>query len=157
MNYTVQIDDNLTPAIEKLGRDFPRIENYIVSEIAKAFAEHEKETTLSGQVLGEQTGETKASTKFYKLKSGHFRVSPGAGVSGRLNYLPIFESGGEIKPRTKQVLKFDIGGQTIFARRVYIPPAPFVSIAFGSFAPGGEATRIAARILERVFKKRGLK
>jgi len=64
-----------------------KIGNYIVSEVSKSFSDYVRNKYLSGQVLGVISGETKASTKFFKQKTGVFGIRPGVGIRGSKNYL----------------------------------------------------------------------
>jgi hypothetical protein len=152
----VKVSDQIFPELNRLHKKMPAIHNFMISEIAEAFAEHEKKY-LNGLMLNRVTGETYNSVKFFKLKRSHFRVRPGAGVNGRLNYLKIFQTGGEIRPVRKGSLAIDFGGgQVRLVKRVYIPPKPFVSVADETFSASGESDRIAWRVLDQYLKRRQL-
>lgn len=151
-----KVNDTVSPELTRLYKRLPAIHNYIISQIAKAFAEHEK-TYLNGVMLNKVSGETYNSVKYFKMKKSHFRVRPGAGVRGRLNYLAIFQTGGDIRPINKGALAIDFGGGNIrLVKRVYLPPRPFVSAADASFKASGEAERIAWRIIDQHLKRRQL-
>jgi len=77
----------------QLGKDTPAIGNLITNAIAEDYARFVRERYLSGQVLGVQSGQTRASVRFFKEDVARFGVRPGVGVKGRLNYLLKFERG----------------------------------------------------------------
>ena len=43
-----------------------------------------------------------------------------------LEYARIHQLGGVIRPRRARMLRFELGDKTIFARRVTIPPRPYI-------------------------------
>lgn len=73
--------------IKQFGDDLPDIANLITNAIASEYAEYVKSNYLSGQVLQAITGETRDSVKFYDEKTAVYRVRPGTGIPGNLNYL----------------------------------------------------------------------
>lgn len=80
--------------VAKIRKELPSWGNFAANQIAEEYAQFVRENYLSGQVLRVQTGETRSSVKFAKMKNGVFAVRPGFGIPGRLNYLLRFERGG---------------------------------------------------------------
>lgn len=157
VRVSVEDDYNIIGGLRKLdGNEAGKIQNFVVAEISKDYAEYQRDRYLSGQYLNIRSGETKESVRFYKVKDGRFEVSPGVGIVGRKNYLGIYETGGEVKPRTKKVLAFDVGGQTVFARSVYIDKKPFVTDSKRAYEHSGKPLTIMRNIWTSVFKKKGL-
>ena len=157
VRVSVEDDFNIIGGLRKLNKtEAGQIQNYVVAEISKDYAEYQRERYLSGQYLSVRSGVTKDSVRFYKVKDGRFEVSPGVGIVGRKNYLGIYETGGEIKPRNKKVLAFDVGGQTVFARSVYIDKLPFVTDSKKSYEQSQKPLIIMRNIWTGVFKKKGL-
>lgn len=52
--------------------------------------------------------------------------SKNVSVGSDRKYAAIHQLGGTIRPKQKKVLVFQIGGRTIFAKRVRIPPRPYL-------------------------------
>ena len=80
--------------LKELGEATPAIGNLIANAIAEDYAKYLRRNYLSGQVLGVRSGQTRSSTRFFKMNTGVFGVRPGSGIPGRLNYLLKFERGG---------------------------------------------------------------
>jgi len=157
LNIKIDIKDELSPIFHKMYVSFPKISNFIISKVAKEYAEDVKKNYLSGQVLKNPTDETKDSVKFYKLKRGHFQVRPGCGIKGSLNYLSIFETGGEITAENHPYLRFEVDGRFVSVKKVYIPPKPFMSKSYKAFANSGKPSQIANRTIDKMLRKWGLK
>lgn len=117
----------MTPAIERLLKDYPGIGNFIANQVAEELAEHVVNRKLSGQVLNVRTGTTRGSTTFYKIKEGMFGVRPGVGIRGALNYLIGFERGSR----------------------------PFMGPAYREYSASGRPEKIARAALASVHKERG--
>lgn len=132
LDIDVTAEGKVRDKLYEYSRHFPKIANYMVAEISKAAAEHEKTDYLNGQYLDRQTSETYDSVKFFKLKKGVFGVRPGAGIPGRLNYLNVFVQGYDSMGRT-----FTQGN--------------FVRDAAATFFASGEPIRIAEGIARRTL------
>jgi len=154
---TLEDPDNLEREIRELGAgQADKIQNFVVAEVSKDYAEYQKKNYLSGQYLNKRTGGTYDSVKFFKLSDNNFAVRPGAGVSGRLNYLSLFETGGEITPKKAKRLAFNVNGNQVFARSVYIDRKPFVSDSFSAYVSSGKVETIMRRVWTKALKKKGL-
>ena len=159
MNLGIKIEDphGIIPGLTRLDKaEAERIQNFVVAEISKNYAEFQKEGYLDGQYLNRQTGETAGSVRFFKLKNGRFGVAPGVGVSGNLNYLAIYQRGGEIVPQNAKTLFFEIDGNPIFARSVYIDPKPFVTDSKKDYESSDKPVIIMRNIWTQVFQRKGL-
>lgn len=93
LDMTVTTEGEVRDKLYEYSRHFPKIKNYMIAEVSKALAKHEKQNYLAGQYLNKDSGTTYDSVKFFKMKSGVFGVRPGAGVPGRLNYLNVYVRG----------------------------------------------------------------
>ena len=156
MKMDIYLEDNLSPVLKKTVKQSPKILNYIVSKIAKAYAVYMRHQYLSGQYLDSDTGETRESTKFTKKGEGHFVVWPGTGIKGHLNYLNIFSTGGYIRPKDKPFLAWQEGSHWIYTRQVYIPRKPFIQDSFKSFFGSSLPGSIAKNVLNKIFKAKGM-
>jgi hypothetical protein len=155
LDTEIKVSDRVFPELRRFSKAMPEIHNFIISEIAEAFAHKEK--TVFGAMFDQESGQTRESIKFFKIRRSHFRVRPGAGVNGRLNYLAIFQKGGTILPKKKASLAIEFeGGVVRLVKSVYIPPRPFVSVADEAFQSSGDADRIAFNTLDRWLTRRGL-
>lgn len=134
----VEVNDTVGYKIERLARDFPAINNFMISAISVDFADYIRKKKLSGQALAERTGELKESVRFYKLKNGIFGVRPGAGVRGRLNYVVGFERGFRSGP---------LQGIRI----------QFMAPAAQEYAHGTQVQKIANDTIESAYRIRGIK
>ena len=92
--------------------------------------------------------ERKAKTSFNtsgkpKVRTGHLRRSIQSDVEKKYNsligvlfsnvvYARIQEEGGTIKPRVKDFLRFQVGGETVYAKQVIIPPRPYLGPAIST-------------------------
>jgi hypothetical protein len=71
----------------RLVAAMPGIGNLISNAVAEEFSRYARDSVFSGGVLPVQTGETRDSVRFFKIRDGIFGVRPGVGIPGRLNYL----------------------------------------------------------------------
>ena len=55
-----------------------------------------------------------------------------------LIYGPVQEYGAVIKPRNAAALRFMIGSQVVFAKKVVIPPSPYINPTFEQDTPDAE-------------------
>ena len=83
----------------------------------------------------------------------HDSIEGGADAStahwgSNLVYARIHQMGGVIRPRRSRMLRFELGDKTIFARRVTIPPRPY--IGWGA-AERREAARVVSRWLDQAL------
>lgn len=83
---------------------------------------------LQGQVLHHRSGKLAQSIRIIPVRQEGTRIVGGVqGGGGVAWYGRVHEFGGSgpymIVPREKKVLRFEIGGTVIFARRVNHPPA----------------------------------
>lgn len=92
----IEIDIRHEPkgGLERMAREFPNIGARIAGTMASEFAKHVKAHALKGQALNRRTGRTYKSTKSKRKAKGIYRVRPGVGIRGSLNYLYKFERGG---------------------------------------------------------------
>lgn len=86
------------------------------------------------------TGRLRASIKGKASRTWTLR--PQFTVSSNVDYAPMVHDGTRphiIRPRTKQVLKFNVGGQTVFAKVVHHPGTrarPFLDRALAEETAG---------------------
>ena len=151
MNLSITIDDQVSPALEKLGRDMPRVMDYILQGVSGDYIEHVTSRYLSGQVLKRVTGELIRAYRYKKLRKNVYKVYPGT-----LNYVSVFETGAVIRPKRKKLLRFYIGGRPVFAREVFIRPRPFVSRSASDYVSSGKGLKKANAIIGAEIVRRGL-
>jgi len=159
MRLDIRFDDpnGIVPGLINLdANEADNIQNYVVAEISKDYADFQKHNYLSGQYLNNLTGETYGSVKFFKLNKGYFAIRPGAGVSGRLNYLSIIETGGEIQSKKDKMLAFEINGNLVFARSVHVDPKPFVEDSKRDYETSNRPMILMRNIWTQVLQKKGL-
>jgi len=89
-------------------------------------------TKLSDNVLHVRTGRLRRSIH-YTVSSADSRTTAIVGTD--VNYAAIHEFGGRIPartvyPKTRQALRFEMGGKIIFAKRVNIPPVTMPKRSF---------------------------
>lgn len=151
MRMTVELEGNLGATFDRIVKDFPEIADTVTEAYALEFKHFLRDRFLSGQVLDSVTGELKKEYKYKRLRGGVYWVYP-----GRLGYVNIFETGGEIVASKKKALKFVIDGKEIFVKKVRIPKKPFMSQAKNQFQSGTRGSRHAERILMAMIEDRGL-
>lgn len=122
---TVEFDDSV---IQARLRDMPskvRAALYKrVSALAVQLANKVRQK-LSGEVLQVRSGDLRASINQEVLQTSS-GVTARVFSSGDVKYAAIHEYGGtipahEILPNKAQALRFEVGGNVIFARRVWMP------------------------------------
>lgn len=69
------------------------------------------------------TGKNLADAFYYEVSDPEVRVSNNFIGAGVLHF------GAVITPKTADALVFSMGGQTVFAQRVVVPPRPFMGIS----------------------------
>jgi phage gpG-like protein len=122
---TVELDDRV--AIERLTAMPDRVRqelNKRVHALAVQLSDRVRRK-LSGEVLNVVSGALRASIDM-DVQSETTSVTATVFSSGDVKYAAIHEYGGvipahEILPNKAQALMFEIGGETVFAKRVQMP------------------------------------
>ena len=113
------------------GEAVRRVRETVVVQTLK-LSRHIKEQKLTGQVLKVRTGTLRRSI-------GHTIDDTGSAITGQVStpvkYAPLHEFGGTVKARIVEAkrakaLRFQVGGKTVFAKRVSIPAVKFPERSF---------------------------
>jgi hypothetical protein len=108
------------------------------------FAEYVRDYKLSGQSLYEPTGETKESTKPYRMTKKYgvvpaYLVRPGVGIPGSLNYLYGMARGFAVAKSGKQFF--------------YARPRPFIKEAWEEWGGKKQVRSYAEAVKDSVIQK----
>lgn len=85
----IEIDGQLLERMNRFGAALPKIMSYSMGDVAHDMAAYIRSGFLTGDPLGQITGETHGSTRAYQAAKGErgWFVDFGVGVKGHLNYL----------------------------------------------------------------------
>lgn len=122
MPDSIRIDIDVSGPIRMLRHAIDAIEppniTYAVRDAAKVYG-----AGIDARAP-RKTGRLARSFEIQPLSTTSYEVSSG------LVYAPVHEFGATIRPRRARALRFFVGGQLVFARKVTIPARPYVAPTF---------------------------
>jgi phage gpG-like protein len=119
----------------------PELTTFVLKRLGEMIVSDTVKNKLSGQVLNRVTGKL--------AQSQNYNVTENVlSVGSNLSYAAIHEYGGEITPDKGNFLRFEKGSKTIFARRVTIPPRPYLWPTIDEDFSNGRADAVG----EQAFK-----
>ena len=127
---------------QKASRD---VKSDTVKNLLKAAAliQRTAKRKVSGPVLNVRSGQLRRSIIVQKRGSG---VGAVVTVGPKVKYGGIHEFGGVITPKRKKFLRFQVGGEVIFAKKVTIPERPYMRPSLQ------ENLEAITRLIGRAFK-----
>jgi phage gpG-like protein len=137
-------------ALERLRLDMPQIDRVLRLAFATQIVGHVQMNYLRGQVLKRQSGDL-ATSMAHRDTSLNETMIGSYGVI----YARIHELGGEIRPKVKKMLRFQLGnGKWITTKLVRMPKRPYLLPGIQSYFQTGQAEDTAHKILQRELDKR---
>ena len=132
-----------------VGRGLEKAAQMVRSEAVKNHLSGPKMTQGVGSrtnaTLQPGTGDLRSSINT-KVSVGKTKQNATVGTS--MLYARIHEKGGVIKPKNKKSLRFTIGSQVIFAKKVTIPKRPFLKPSLAK-----KRSKIDDVILEEIMRE----
>lgn len=151
IQMTVEVEDMFSDRLEQFGKRGPAMALRICRTIGMSFRAFTKKSYLRGQVIGKRTGTLYKGIKIVtdKRTRDAVIVRPWA----KLANIYHKESGVDIVPKSGKMLKFDVGGRTVFTKSVHLRPRPWVPRALREFSWDAEIQKAADKVIEREVKK----
>lgn len=124
-----------------------QIGEYLVSDTAQRFKTGmgPKAPWPPSRRAREEHGRTLEDTRLLKRSIGYRAQPDRVDVGTNVKYARIHQFGGVIRPKRARVLLFRVGDRRVAARKVRIPPRPFLGINERNQREIGEIIRDAVR------------
>lgn len=151
IHINLDVQDMFSERLEEFGRRAPAIALRICRTIGMSFRAFQKKNYLRGQVIGKRTGQL-----YKSIKITNDRRSKNAVIvrpSARLANIYHKPGGATIVPKNASILKFEVGGETVFARKVHLAPRPWVSQSEAAFQWDTEIQKAADKVIDREIAK----
>jgi hypothetical protein len=161
MQVTIKVSDKIKPILNSARRE---VLTSVAREVRAILLDVKRAALLrvSNNVLRRRTGTlARAIGRIFRIQTRPHGVTGILGVGGEARYARYLEHGTRpytIVPRRRKALRFEVAGETIFARRVQHPglkPHPFWLPSWRDVLTGPPSAETRLRLaIERVWHGR---
>lgn len=147
--YKIEVDDHeVRRALEYMKGNSGKLTRLIVSRLAaESVAKVQHVISGTGHFRTHPTGQLMQEMGFRRVSNTTAEVFEDA------IYGAIHEYGGDIYPVNGEFLAFQIDGEWIFTRHVYIPPRPYFHPTIQKYLESDEAKKLCYDTIQEMIDK----